>query len=326
MITHLAFLLFFGKAHGLFAFLFGASFHIQQLNNVRKGIAHHRRMLVRMSWLFVLGIFHGLFYPGDILCLLAIFGIVLLPMARLSNRMLMGLAVLLALQPVLLFRSLSVPVDPSYGEQHMDLLLRSLRDDGILQLFRNNSTQNRLIEISLGFSSGRIFQLCAWMLMGIVVSRSGHFRPSVSSNGRIYALVTITSIVAYLMLHFQFTDPALADLAARWKEVLMVSIYISLALMLARSMHFFTRPTIIGKYSRMSLTNYIGQGLIGSVLFYGYGAGLYKLGATWSLLVGIAVLFIQLAFSVWWLKRRASGPLEKLWSDLVSWSDRRTRS
>lgn len=67
-------------------------------------------------------------------------------------------------------------------------------------------------------------------------------------------------------------------------------------------------------YGRMSLTNYIMQSVIGSMLFYNWGFGLHdKLGITASVLVGALIFVLQLAFCRWWLHRYGHGPMEYLW-------------
>ena len=70
----------------------------------------------------------------------------------------------------------------------------------------------------------------------------------------------------------------------------------------------------ITPYGKMSLTNYITQSIIGSLLFYNWGLALHsQLGITASFLVGVALFIIQLAFCRWWMSRHAHGPLEYLW-------------
>lgn len=67
-------------------------------------------------------------------------------------------------------------------------------------------------------------------------------------------------------------------------------------------------------YGRMSLTNYIGQSIIGGFVYWGCGLGLYRYaGATSCVLIGIVIFTIQLVFSRWWLSRYRQGPLEYLW-------------
>ena len=67
-------------------------------------------------------------------------------------------------------------------------------------------------------------------------------------------------------------------------------------------------------YGRMSLTNYITQSIIGSMLFYNWGFGLHdKLGITASVLVGALIFVVQLSFCRWWMRRHSHGPMEYLW-------------
>ena len=67
-------------------------------------------------------------------------------------------------------------------------------------------------------------------------------------------------------------------------------------------------------YGRMSLTNYITQSIIGSMLFYNWGFSLHDdLGITASVLVGALIFVLQLTFCRWWLRHHSHGPLEYLW-------------
>ena len=77
---------------------------------------------------------------------------------------------------------------------------------------------------------------------------------------------------------------------------------------------------------RMALTNYIGQTLILSILFYGYGFGLYgQVGRANQMLVCLAILVFQGVFSALWLKVFRFGPLEWVWRSLtyMSWQPMR---
>ena len=65
---------------------------------------------------------------------------------------------------------------------------------------------------------------------------------------------------------------------------------------------------------RMALTNYLAQSVIGTLLFYGYGLGLWGgVSRAWQVL-GVGVVFaLQVALSRWWLSRFRYGPMEWLW-------------
>ena len=69
---------------------------------------------------------------------------------------------------------------------------------------------------------------------------------------------------------------------------------------------------------RMAFTNYLAQSVILGWIFYGYGLGLFgRLGVTSALTIGLAVYFVQVPFSAWWLARYRYGPVEWLWRTLM---------
>lgn len=66
---------------------------------------------------------------------------------------------------------------------------------------------------------------------------------------------------------------------------------------------------VLVPYGRMSRTNYITQSVLGAMIYYGYGVGLYKsTGATATLIIGFTIFVVQLALSRWWLARHKQGP------------------
>ena len=73
---------------------------------------------------------------------------------------------------------------------------------------------------------------------------------------------------------------------------------------------------VLQAVGRMALTNYVGQSIITSVLFYAFGL-ISRFG--FAQLMGIAMLIslVQAAFSVIWLKRFRMGPLEWLLRSLT---------
>ena len=64
----------------------------------------------------------------------------------------------------------------------------------------------------------------------------------------------------------------------------------------------------------MSLTNYLSQSIVGAMLFYNWGFGLFRVcGHTVSWLMGAAFIALQYWFCTWWLKSHKRGPFEELW-------------
>lgn len=71
---------------------------------------------------------------------------------------------------------------------------------------------------------------------------------------------------------------------------------------------------------RMALTHYLLQSVIGTLLFYGYGLGLWgEVGRAGQTLLVFAVFALQVAASHWWLARYRFGPMEWLWRAFTYW-------
>jgi uncharacterized protein len=68
---------------------------------------------------------------------------------------------------------------------------------------------------------------------------------------------------------------------------------------------------------RMSLTNYIIQSVIFSIIFYGWGFGEFGMKEpTLFIWYAIGIFISQVIFSYFWLKTKNQGPLERLWRKL----------
>lgn len=82
-----------------------------------------------------------------------------------------------------------------------------------------------------------------------------------------------------------------------------------------------TRPQILGwlaTMGRMSLTVYLSQSLLLSLIFGAWGLGLYQEIPYWSaVLISLGVTMVLAVFASLWLSRFRQGPMEKL---LTNWS------
>jgi uncharacterized protein len=65
---------------------------------------------------------------------------------------------------------------------------------------------------------------------------------------------------------------------------------------------------------RMALTNYLLQSLVCTLVFYGYGLGMFeRMPRAWQPVFVLALFAVQVALSHWWLARHSHGPVERLW-------------
>ncbi len=76
--------------------------------------------------------------------------------------------------------------------------------------------------------------------------------------------------------------------------------------------------TRIAAVGRMALSNYLGQSILGALIFSTLGFGLYGQFTGYYLYFVVAAIWaIQIAFSNWWLARFRFGPFEWLWRSLT---------
>jgi uncharacterized membrane protein YeiB len=95
--------------------------------------------------------------------------------------------------------------------------------------------------------------------------------------------------------------------------------YVGLVIVMLHSNTVFSRIRMLAPFGRMALTNYLGQSVIASTIFFGYGMGNFDLSRSMQMVVVLLVLLVQIVFSSWWLSRYRIGPLEWVWRALTYW-------
>ena len=93
--------------------------------------------------------------------------------------------------------------------------------------------------------------------------------------------------------------------------------FISLIALIVKTKRGKKALSFLSPLGRMALTNYIMQSIIGIIIFYGIGFGLYaSLPLYMVIIIGIFILIFQIIFSQYWLKHHEYGPIEWLWRRL----------
>ena len=342
------FFLFAGKAFATFSMLFGFSFFIQMDNQARRGYDFRPRFAWRLVLLmFVFAQLHALFYNGDILFMYGLCGFLLLPVCKLSNRTVAAIAFFLLLQPFEWYRMAMAMLNPDYatviGENFWTYGARCMeptQSGTFLEALRSNITDGQLFSNFWQMEHGRLFQIPALFMFGMLLGRLRHFVKSEVSI-RFWRKTLIATGVLFLIVYG--TRLALASIIAerttasfRTAYDVAISSYQNFCLMCVlvsaftllwfRKGNGFKAQRFIIPYGRMSLTNYITQSIIGTTIYYGYGLGLWKhTGATATLLIAFGIFGVQWAFSRWWLTSHKQGPLEFLWKKLT-WIEMKSKA
>lgn len=336
-----------GKAYAIFALLFGFSFHIMLSNAQRQGRDFRARFILRMLLLFLFGNLNAAFFCGEVLVLYSIVGLIMPFVCNLRTRTVLILAAICMLQPVEWVKMGYAAIHPDapsiltfdYGS-HWGNAMNALREGNFLDTLRANLWDGQIFSLAWAWGAGRFFQTAALFMIGMVAGRQQWFA-NTQENRSLWARVLAVSLILFFCLSGlaglipQFAN-GLAEDADTILSLLQQSTFCgplmsiigtlkncSFMFLLVTGMLFAFYGTRlqglmrrIMPYGRMSLTNYVMQSMIGAFLFYNWGLHL-QLCHTWSEMLGISVLVIQIFFCRWWMAHHRRGPLEEIWSRLT---------
>lgn len=324
------FFLFSGKAYAIFSLLFGFSFFIQYNNQAKKGKDFRLRFLWRLVLLFLIGCFNGAFFPGDILVLYAIVGVVLIPVCRWSDKAVLITAIILMLQPVEWVKFFSAMNNPDYVAapglwvEHHRKMYPFLSQPDFWAMIKSNLWDGQLFSLLWGWGHGRFFQTASLFMVGMLLGRRRLFVDL--AEHRLFWLRTLL-IGAVCFIPLYYLTLALPDLltskgmltpmntiVSSFRNFAFMCVLVAVFVLLWQQVSCHKVLGGLVPYGKMSLTNYLTQSIIGSFIYFGYGLGLYKhLGVAASFGVGILLFVLQLAFCHWWLKNHKQGPFEGAW-------------
>lgn len=164
-------------------------------------------------------------------------------------------------------------------------------------------------------------------MLGMLAGRKKLFAAS-EDNNRFWLRTLILAAIAFVPLFIlkNGLPTWLSSEAIRRPLVTIISTWSNLAFMLVLVSAFFIVYekfsgrvlNMFNAFGKMSMTNYIMQSIVGTSIYYGFGLGLYQYtGATYCLLIGIALAVLQGLFSKWWMGNHRQGPLEGIWHKLT---------
>ena len=329
LVHQIIFGLFGGKAFALLALCFGFSFHILFDRARAKGEDFATRFAGRMILLFLFGVVHALVYRGDIITVLAVFGLLLIPLDRVkSNGLLLAIALICFAQPMLVARLFAAEAGTAWGLAapgfYSDPAMAVYAKGSFMEMLRANLWDGQVNKWSFYVETGRVFQMFGLFLMGALAGRTGFFEVERLRDRKLPLLCgfAIAGLVFSHLLkdYLVFTygeQPGFGlytrMLASAWFELSATALW-TFAFLWAwtgpvrRLQQLFVAP------GRLTLTLYIGQSFVFLPLFYGFGLGAYTwMGQGPALALGLATFVLQAWWAHWWLARYQFGPLEWLW-------------
>jgi len=324
------FFLFGGKSYAIFALLFGLTFYIQDKNQSKKGLDFRGRFAWRLVLLFGFGLINSLFYEGDILMIYAMIGFFIIPFARLRSKWVLLFAIIFILQPYEWIRVLTLLVNPAYEFAHpvsgtyFSKMSTYIEGDSLINTLIGNITNGRMAVLNWTWENGRVFQTLALFLFGILAGRNSVFVEN-EANKLLWKRILLYASLLFIPLFWMKTNMRvwlsdntllrpLTVIETSLTNMSFMLILVSGFVILFQTKFFSSLLSIFSPLGRMSLSNYIFQSIAGAFIYYGFGLALYQYtGATYCLIIGLALALLQGFFSAWWLRRYKQGPLEMLW-------------
>jgi len=320
-----------GKFYTIFSVLFGVGFSLLLSRARTKGVVFHRFFLRRIAVLFVIGVAHAVvFWHNDILEAYAVCGALLLPVVTARDRSILTLAALAYLAPAAAKLAGGIPVGALADAQGVllqrigvtpETLIAAWTHGGIGMIVQVNAVK-LLAQVGFVVGSGMLFKIYGCFLFGFYIGRYEVYKQC-ESHRELLKRLAVAGIGIGLPLNIIYAVTFESD---SWTEVLSGTIgvpvlscgYVALCCLIwldNRGRHHLRHFAPVG---RMALTNYVGQSVICSLIFYGTGLGLGgTMGPTYYLPIGFAVYAFQVLVSRLWLERFAYGPLEWVWRMLT---------
>lgn len=332
-------ILFSGKFYTFFSFLFGLSFALMMTRSTESDRSFYLRFAWRLIILGVIGFLHHLQWQGDILSIYAMLGFGMLLFARVPQKIVLIVGILLVinmpLRIITLYNEFIKPkteqkTEQNFGQQ-ADTFYKTLKQGSYPEVVQAN-LKGFKDKMDFQFGSGRIYITLGFFLLGLYAGRRRlfqhidlnrpFFRKLTAYTG--YGVLGITAIGAaiFFMVGANQQPPKWAELTV-WSLFDMQSAALTVFYIAGLTLLFqrrFWQWTIepLAAVGKMALTSYILQTIIGTLLFMGYGFSLLGEIDVWlATLLAFPIFLAQILFSRWWLSQFRFGPLEWLWRSLT---------
>ena len=329
--TFLIATLFAGKFYLLFSFLFGYSSNYV----IRNDRANRPRWIKRCFVLMAFGAIHFTFlWHGDIIFMYGLLGLLLTLFFFRSDRTLKIWARIVF--SISTFFIVLIGVWASVAEYLLEEDLGVSAESSLDAILQNGTYFESIpvrIEVwLLSISTGIFLQgglAFAAFLLGVRLARSNFLSSPIDKaansrlikKGLVFGLPIQIIAAVILLRNEQGAEPS--------ESIYLISLFVSFVAAPLLSMFYVgvirklvqERPHLVlwmKPAGKMSLTIYISQSVITSLIFSPWGLGLFQELQTWQVFIlafGIWLLLSYLAAQ--WLKRFDQGPLEKLVSSVT---------
>lgn len=323
--------IFLFKSYTLFSFMFGAGLAYQMMAAERRGVAFGPRYFRRMLGLAILGLLHvTLAFVGDILFIYAVIGSLLFLFRNRTVKTLIRWAAAFLILQILI--SLSFGVGLTMGEtfapDDMVLMAEEMRasmDEGAA-IYQNGSFSEIVSRRWKEWTAFIMFAgslqgpgVLSFFLFGLAAVKAGIMndptKPIWTRARKIYLPIgLILSLIGAWMIHH--SGNPMSGMGSFGSAIILIGAPLS-SLGYMGWIAKWSQGTVTGlrlflaRAGTTSLTTYLLQSLILSLIFCGYGLGLYaQIGAAGCVAIAAVTGIATLSISSLWRTKFERGPFE----------------
>ncbi len=329
------------KFYSLFSFLFGWGMSIHLLRAQARGSKFLPIYLRRITLLLLIGLAHGIFiWDGDILTVYALLGFILLLFRKRSERFLLISAILLLAFSIFMtlpynwVETIRVWYRARTAVFHWTNQGQTFYGTGTYAQIMSDRAQSFIGRNADGliFFLGNVLSM---FLLGLYVGKRQIFQ-HIDDHLPLLRRVMWSGLVIGVLFNGLFvlntywtqtTRPGWYPVNFAWTihtgtrtigAPALMLFYVTTLILLLQQEKWQKRLAPLGPVGRMALSNYLTQSTLGTLIFYGYGLGLYgRTGPIFYLILVGLIFLAQIRFSAWWLERYQFGPAEWAWRSLT---------
>jgi uncharacterized protein len=310
----------------IFSILFGYGFGLILAGLEKKNINPTPFFIRRMSWLFVIGILHAMFWWGDVLHFYAVTGLLLLACRKLrtSHLLIASCLCMFLIPPLISFFFINQP--SFFTEENLMILYRQYKYGGLGDIIPFNLRLNYEAYIITGRDLNDIILTLGRFLFGYYLLRIGLFDRIEHKKAVFTKLVRISApiTIAYIVFRWWSLQPEFGMNEYLLEPLLGVGLFTMaccyMFTLVWLNIHFGTNKLfrVLQSLGKMTLSNYLLVSVCSISFFYGIGFGLLgelPMRSVW--LFACCCLCGVSAFSIYWLDNFRYGPAEWIWRQLT---------
>lgn len=332
ILHHFMSIFFYEKFITLFCILFGFGFGVLLQRLTAKGINSERFFIRRMFFLFLFGIVNISFMLGDILHQYAFCGIVLLLFRKTSTRNILITSCIFMFVGTGILRWINITFFSNVFKNWQLFATNytaTLKHGNIFDVMRMNwhgvfyTYYQNLFELK--YAS----EIVGKFLLGYYILRMGYLNHL--SNNIPFIKKVLLICLPFFLLHILIVYIVkIEDIVPHqiWFKTILYLVedvtvlattlfYLCAICLLYYRFHSAKVFSAFRYVGIMTLTNYLTQTVIYSLLFFGFGLGLLgEIHLTWLVVIAVITYFLQVVFSYYWLQYFRYGPMEWIWRQL----------